>query len=88
MLYIRKLAFSYIIGSYWNWHIQAIATGVIPIIGCFMLTFIPESPYYLMEKNDVKGAIKSLCWLRGVDVESCHLISDEIEEVIFRHALH
>ena len=76
---INSNACRYIIGCNFNWHIQAISAGVIPLIGFAMLYFVPESPYYLMEKNDVKGSIKSLCWLRGA--QSSDLIENEIREV-------
>ncbi|OXA51606.1 facilitated trehalose transporter Tret1 [Folsomia candida] len=69
----------YIIGSFMDWHIQAIAAAIVPVVGFGVLIFVPESPYYLMEKDDYKGAVKSLCWLRGADAG--HLISEEIEEV-------
>lgn len=62
-----------------DWHIQAIAAAIVPVVGFGVLIFVPESPYYLMEKDDYKGAVKSLCWLRGADAG--HLISEEIEEV-------
>lgn len=37
----------------------------IPVLLMTLLTIIPESPYYLLMKEDKKGAIKSLGWLRS-----------------------
>ncbi|XP_048508498.1 facilitated trehalose transporter Tret1-like [Athalia rosae] len=37
---------------------------VVPIIFVLMFVWAPESPYYLIMKNDRKSAIKSLQWLR------------------------
>ena len=38
--------------------------------------FMPESPYYLITKNNEAQAIKSLQWLRGTDN-----VKDEIEDM-------
>ena len=35
------------------------------VVGCVLLFFMPETPYYLILKNKQKQGEKSLHWLRG-----------------------
>ncbi|KAG8328143.1 hypothetical protein J6590_000800 [Homalodisca vitripennis] len=44
-----------------------------------LFTLYPESPYYLIRKNDISSAVKSLTWLRNSD--SPELVLNELERM-------
>jgi len=55
----------YLIGTYANWEIQALACGAVPVLCFFLMLFIPESPRFLLEQKDVDSARKALSWFRN-----------------------
>jgi len=67
------------IGLKTEWqYIASIAAGSAAISSVFNL-FVPESPYWLIQRNNRKDAIDVLAWLRGpyVDVsEECDMIEN------------
>ncbi|XP_048508491.1 facilitated trehalose transporter Tret1-2 homolog [Athalia rosae] len=60
---------SYCVGP-WMSRVAFASLGIaLPVVFCSMFVWMPESPYYLIMKNDRNGAVKSLQWLRGrVDI--------------------
>jgi len=58
---------------------QIYICAAIPIVGFICLWFIPESPYFLMERNLTKEAGEALRWLRGAS--SVEQVSQELGEV-------
>lgn len=69
----------FILGSLFPWRTIALVSSVIPIVTILILFFVPESPYWLINKSRILDAQKSLAWLRGwVKPE---LVNDEFIEI-------
>lgn len=71
------ILFVYAIGAGLNVFWLSIVCGLVPILNAAIFVFMPESPTYLVSKNNTEGAIKSLQWLRGRDYD----YHAEIEEL-------
>lgn len=56
---------SFIIGSMMHWKQVAALSAIIPFCAFIAVFFVPETPYWLVAKNRVDDAHKSLEWLRG-----------------------
>lgn len=56
---------SFIIGSIMHWKKVAALSAIIPFCAIIAVFFVPETPYWLVAKNRVDDAHKSLQWLRG-----------------------
>ncbi|XP_044732862.1 facilitated trehalose transporter Tret1-2 homolog [Chrysoperla carnea] len=55
----------YFIGTFLSFQMNTIVCGIFPVVTFLLLFYIPESPYYLIYKNDYVNAEKSLKFLRG-----------------------
>ncbi|XP_044010905.1 facilitated trehalose transporter Tret1-like [Aphidius gifuensis] len=60
-----------------NWRTTCLVNITYPVIGFIAFCLVPESPYWLAEKQQIVNAEKALCWLRGW-VSSCQ-IKNELE---------
>lgn len=76
------LLFDYCIGPYVPYMWLNTATAVLPVIFFGLFFFMPESPYYLLGKNDIEEAKKSLKWLRGKSGEG---ITQELKIMQVNH---
>lgn len=56
--------YGHAIGPFVSYGVLAYASIIIPIIFFVTFSFMPESPYYLLMKNQRPKAEKSLAWLR------------------------
>lgn len=72
--------YSYVIGAYTSWKVQALACGVIPIVCHCLLLLVSESPRFLVEQGQITAASQALAWLYGLKAESLTL---EMAMVIF-----
>lgn len=61
---------SHILGTFLHWKLTAVICSVCPLMSYLLLTFVPESPSWLLSKGYVQLAEKSFKWLRGSDQES------------------
>lgn len=52
---------------YCTWDVNAIICGCFPFIGYIAITFVPESPSWLLRKNRIEEAFYAYRWLRGSD---------------------
>ena len=77
LLIALGILFVYVIGAYMSVFAMNIVCGICPIIFAVIFVFMPESPVYLMIKNQEYEARQSLMWLRGKEYDP----SDEIEEL-------
>lgn len=67
------------LATFLKWRTIALVCSAMPVLTIIALYFVPESPYWLLTKNRVKEARKSLAWLRGW-VEP-HKVNDEFDEM-------
>ncbi|XP_073969045.1 facilitated trehalose transporter Tret1-like isoform X2 [Rhodnius prolixus] len=56
---------SYVIGAVVDVYWLSVICAIIPILTSVLMAFMPETPYYLLMKNDVQKARQSLQKLRG-----------------------
>lgn len=54
----------YCIGPYVSYEVLIYCSLVAPVIFIIVFTFLPESPYYLLQKDKKSEALASLTWLR------------------------
>ncbi|XP_055525635.1 facilitated trehalose transporter Tret1 isoform X2 [Wyeomyia smithii] len=59
------ILFVYAVGAGVSVQVLSIICGVIPLVFGLIFFFMPESPYYFVEKARYDDASKSLKWLRG-----------------------
>nr|XP_018910980.1 PREDICTED: facilitated trehalose transporter Tret1-like isoform X1 [Bemisia tabaci] len=63
-----------ILGCYFEWRTVVLISSAVPVLAFISLTQIPESPTWLIVRNRLDEAKKSLCWVRG------WVSPDEVEE--------
>lgn len=54
----------YCIGPYISYEVLIYCSLIAPVIFLIAFTFLPESPYYLLQKEKKTEALASLSWLR------------------------
>lgn len=54
----------YCIGPYVSYNVLIYCSLIAPIIFAILFHFVPESPYYLLQKGRQSEAMTSLTWLR------------------------
>lgn len=67
-----------VLGMYSTITITALISAIIPVLLLITFWFMPETPYYLIMRDDIDEAMKSLKILKGtddVDAEVCRLAS-------------
>lgn len=70
----------YFLGSQTTWRITALVCLSVPISTAIAICFVPETPYWLLSKNRIEDAQKSLMWLRGWLTDKKH-IEKEFNEI-------
>lgn len=55
----------FLLGTFFHWRTVAMTNCIFPIISFTLLFFVPESPHWLILKNRLSDARKSIAWLRG-----------------------
>ncbi|XP_072375719.1 facilitated trehalose transporter Tret1-like isoform X2 [Diabrotica undecimpunctata] len=69
----------FILGSFMKWRTVTLVNCFIPIISFLLLMIVPETPVWLISKNRIEEAKKSIAWLRGwTAIED---IQDEFQEL-------
>ncbi|XP_067006167.2 facilitated trehalose transporter Tret1 [Anabrus simplex] len=80
MCVILGVFIQFFMGNFWYWRTVAAVNVAFPILAIIGLSFVPESPHWLVSKGRLPEAEKSLCWLRGwvdpshVREEFAHLV--------------
>ncbi|XP_030767026.1 facilitated trehalose transporter Tret1-like [Sitophilus oryzae] len=75
----RRILFTFILAAFNSWRTVALVNAIIPLVGVVFLALLPESPYWLLDKNRVDDAKRSLAWLRGWT--TVHNIEKEFGEI-------
>lgn len=69
----------FLLGTFLPWRQVSLVNCFVPVLCLLLLSLIPESPSWLLCKNQEKAAKKSLAWLRGwTDVNN---IEEEFNEM-------
>lgn len=69
-----------LIGTYFSVYTTAMIVSTLPLIMFVTFMWMPESPYYLIMKDNIDGAIESLKKLKGIDDVTSQI--DVISETI------
>ncbi|XP_060518481.1 facilitated trehalose transporter Tret1-like isoform X2 [Cylas formicarius] len=71
----------FLFGTFFHWRTVALVSCVVPILSIATLFLVPESPHWLVSKNKLESAQKSIAWLRGfLPVEDAKQEFDELCE--------
>ncbi|KAJ9594189.1 hypothetical protein L9F63_014349, partial [Diploptera punctata] len=80
MCVILGVFIQFLMGTLMNWRTVAALNVTFPVVAIIGLCFVPESPYWLVGKERIAEAEKSLCWLRGwVEPPQVH---QELSEIV------
>ena len=71
-------------GYFLNWRLSAFILVTPPILLTIFSFILPETPYWLVEKNNLHEARKSLQFLRGKDFD----VKDELADIIQGKVIH
>ena len=66
------------LGYFLNWRVTAYVLVIPPILLTLFAFVLPETPYWLIEKQKIEEAKKSLQFIRGAKYD----IADELSEII------
>ena len=65
------------LGYFLSWRTTAYILTIPPILLTLLILFLPETPYWLIEQNELNDARRSLQFFRGKEYD----ISDELNEI-------
>lgn len=69
MLYCGILL-EYCVGPMVSYYMLTIISGAVPVVFAVLFFFMPESPYWLLQRGRREEARRALRWLRGTDEQS------------------
>lgn len=61
---------AHIIGTFLSWKLTAIICSVFPVLTVGLLSFVPESPTWLISHGRIEDGVKAFYWLRGYGEEA------------------
>ena len=73
--------FVWTVGYQVSWRLTAFILTIPPCLMTLLITFFPETPYWLIENTNYDGAKKSLQFYRGKDYD----ITEELNEINQKH---
>lgn len=72
----------WMLGSFFSWRVVAFTCATIPILSILMALFVPETPIWLLSKNRIDEAQKSMQILRGwVSTESIFTEFKQLQQI-------
>lgn len=72
----------YILGGFiLNFPLLAVVSSTFVVLFLIFVSFLPESPVFLYQKGDAKGATKSLQWFRGNDYNIDMELNEMLEAI-------
>jgi hypothetical protein len=72
----------YGLGAFISWRAYSLVCAAVPLIIFIILLFVPDSPHFLIEKGDERGAAEALRRFRGATVPA--QVQPELDEVRLR----
>ena len=69
------------VGYFVSWRMTAYLLLIPPILLSISITFMPETPYWLVDHDKIETAKKSLQFFRGKDYN----ITEEFDEILQKH---
>lgn len=70
----------HICGTFLHWQKTATICSLFPLLCFIIVSFVPESPSWLLSKGDVERARESFTWLRGSGPEAMEELQDLIDK--------
>ncbi|XP_053618677.1 facilitated trehalose transporter Tret1-2 homolog isoform X2 [Plodia interpunctella] len=61
---------AHLLGTFLSWQITAGISAIFPVVTVVLLTFIPESPTWLINQGKVEAGAQAFTWLRGATPEA------------------
>ena len=80
------LLLSFVVGTACSWKWLAVIGAISPALLVVLMYTMPQTPRWLLGKNQRKEALKFLFWLRGPDIdieEECNRIEATLGKTIF-----
>lgn len=75
----------FILGSYVDYFVVSIISGIIPLLAFLLMFILPETPHYLTERKKFDAALKSLMFYRTCypdsSIEEIKKVEDEFEMI-------
>lgn len=72
---------AHILGTFLTWKLTAAISSVLPLFCYVLIVFVPESPTWLLAKDDIEKAERAFKWFRGNGIEAI----DEFQAMVNRH---
>ncbi|XP_017070524.1 facilitated trehalose transporter Tret1-2 homolog [Drosophila eugracilis] len=66
----------YSLGYMMNWRVVAWCANILPLLAMISISFIPETPAWLLRSGDEKRALQALSFLRGSDISAQKELND------------
>ena len=73
-----------VIGDFLPWRTQAMACGIIPLLLFAVVSYVPESPRYLVEQEEYGKATAALAWLYGLPTNEVELDLEDVSMTILK----
>ncbi|XP_072344627.1 solute carrier family 2, facilitated glucose transporter member 8 isoform X1 [Scyliorhinus torazame] len=90
LMVVTGIMGAYVGGMFLSWYWLAVLCSLPPAVMVVLMCFMPETPRYLLRKNQRVEALQVLAWLRGPDVDSeweCRQIETSCDEQNTKFAL-
>ncbi|KAF5288901.1 hypothetical protein FQA39_LY03780 [Lamprigera yunnana] len=85
IFFVLGIFIEFMLGTFCHWRNCALISCIFPTITFVLFFFVPESPYWLLQKNKIDKARKDLAWLRkGTGTDD---IEVELQEMWNRHIM-